>query len=193
MKLKTSPILAVERGKHVENSNDIELLGTEELCEYDDSFKYAILNKDLNNKSNCFCKVFGLDCKFYYMITMGDRYEVGIGYLEKQKKKFFLKRSLPLFYTDTGTDILPSYNLCKTFYTGSSDYLIVSSYTPRTYIELLQDSNCLITSIAPFVPSSLHIDKNSVVARLDDNIVSLSLEDLFNTDIFKNAVKDITQ
>lgn len=190
MKLKTSPIPAVEQGKPVSNSTDIELLGTEVLCDCtDESLKLAIKNKALNNKTNCFCKVFGFNCKFYYSITLNERYEVGIGYLEKQGKKLFLKRSLPLFYTDNGIDVIPSYNLPRTYY----DNVIISSYTPRTYIELLQDANCLITSIDPFVPSSLHVDKNSVVARLDDHIVSLTLEDLFNTDEFKRAVKDITQ
>ena len=190
MKLKTSPILAVERGKPVNDSSDIQLLGTEALCDCsDESLKIAVQNKSLVNKSNCFCKVFGFDCKFYYNITAGERYEVGIGYIEKKGKTLFLKRSLPLFYTDNGTDVIPSYNLPRIYY----DDVIISSYTPRTYIELLQDANCLITSIGPFVPSSLHVDKNSVVARLDDNIVSLSLDDLFNTEEFKRAVRDITK
>jgi hypothetical protein len=194
MKLKTSPTLAVERGKPVENSHDIELLGAEALCGCSDqSLHLAIKSKTLTNKSNCFCKVFGFKSKFYYNISLRERYEVGIGYLEKKNKHLFLKRSLPLFYTDNGTDVIPSYNLPRTFYCSDADYLVISSYTPRTYIELLPDANSLITSIDAFVPSSLHVDKNSVVARLDDHIVSLSLEDLFNTEQFKEAVKNITE
>lgn len=194
MKLKTSAVPAVERGRPVKNSHDIELLGTEALCDCSDqSLQLAITSKTFTNKSNCFCKVFGFESKFYYSISLRERYEVGIGYLEKNKKQLFLKRSLPLFYTDNGTDVIPSYNLPRTFYCSDSDYLVVSSYTPRTYIELLPDANSLITSIDPFIPSSLHIDKNCVVARLDDRIVSLSLEDLFNTEQFKKAVHEITE
>lgn len=193
MKIKTSNVVAVERGRPVSDNSDIELIGSESLHGCDDSLTLAVQNKLITNKSHCFCKVFGFDCKFYYSISISERYEVGIGYLEKNKKKIFLKRPLPLFYSDNGVDVIPSYNVPRIYASSESEYIIVSSYTPRTYLELLPDPNSIIVSIDSFVPSSLHVDKNSVVARLGGNITSLSLTDLFKTEEFKEAVKDITQ
>lgn len=184
MKLKTTKETAFEQGIILENK-DIELVGCNKLCECDKVIGDFVKYNSICSKKNSFLNVFGLNSKFYYLVEhyRGDTvksYEVGIGYLEKQGKKTLLKRFRPLYFSLDGSAPAPCVGPPTYFYVNQGEFLVVSNYTPRTYIELLPDPNCIISSVGPYVPQTVYVDENSVVGRFDENVQSIPISLLLN-------------
>jgi len=184
MKLKTTSKIAIERGIQTSNT-DIELIGCESLCECDKTLHDFVKHNNICSKGNSFLKLFGTNSKFYYRVEVQNcgvlvSYEIGIGYVEKVDGKVLLKRFCPIYYS---VDNLPPV-LCNEkpfiFKLEKHDVLIVSNYTPTTYLELLPDPNCIISSIESFCPTTVYVNKNSVVGRLNSNVESISIPSLLN-------------
>jgi hypothetical protein len=195
MRLKTSQTIALEKGKPVQRSTDIELLGTESLAELDE-FKLAISSKQINSSEHSFLSVFGNNTKFFYSVevkseTVGFA-ERGLGYIEQHENKFFLKRSRPFYFIESG-NIFPSQK-CRPIPCSEDIFVLVSSYTPTTYVELLTDANSIITSQLPHLPTTVVVDNNSLLGRKNDNIESIPISEIFDREeVADIALKSITQ
>lgn len=198
MKLRTSKTQAIEKAKGVPFSPDIELLGTESLLELPE-FKISVGNGDISSQKNSFLSVYGTDCKFFYSVEVKSDsigfIERGLGYVEQNEGKFFLKRNRPFYYIENG-NALP---LTKPRPIAADDNLVViaASYAPTTYMELLTDANALITSTSPHLPTSVVVDNNSLLGRLDGDIESLKISDIVNegriSELALNAIKQHTK
>lgn len=193
MRLKTSQTIALERGRPDYTSNDIELLGTEALLCVDE-FKHL----NVSSKDNSFLSVFGLDVKFFYSLELKSNeafVERGLGYVEQHDGKFFLKRSRPFYIIDNGVTL--SAKRLRPIVCSDEECLLVSSYTPTTFIETLTDSNSIITSISPHIPTSVVVGKNSVLGRREENVESIPLTDLLDegqvSQFALNAIKQYTK
>jgi hypothetical protein len=191
MKLKVTNQIAIEKGIQLDN-NDIKLVGCECFCHCDKAKVISGFIEENNccNKKNSFKKVFGFNTKFYYKIEKVDAahvvsYEVGIGYLEKNDKDVILKRHQPLFFSsDKGMAPCASFSGCLKFHCECDHtFLIVSNYFPDNYLQILADPHCVIASIDKHFPSPVHIEKNSVIGRLGDNIQSIDIPSLLNQTI----------
>ena len=185
MKLKIPTKIAIEKGLELENS-DIKLLGCDCLCESDKNLSDFIKQNSCCNKNNSFKKVFGFDSKFYYRIEKRDhsnitKYEVGLGYLEKDGKNTILKRIQPLYFVENGKTPVPSFAGCENFKCECDhNFLVVSNHFPENYLQVLPDAHCIISSIDKHLPSPVYVDKYSVIGRLDGNIVSMPISSLLN-------------
>lgn len=185
MKLKISNRIAIEKGLELENS-DIKLLGCDCLCEHDKQLSDFIKYNSCCSKQNSFKKIFGFDTKFYYKIEKHEhsnvvKYEVGIGYIEKDGKDTILKRIQPLYFSENGQAPCPSFAGCSQFKCECDhQVLVISNYFPDNYLQVLPDAHCIIASIDKHLPSPVYVDKQSVIGRLDGDIQSLPLSTLLN-------------
>ena len=146
MKLKTTRIQALEKGLPT-NTSDIELLGTEALI-VDKDYAQLIEQKEISSSTNSFISLFGINTKFFYSITLVCEdhgfTERGLGYVFENEGKFFLKRFRPFYMIDNGVPIplfKPRPVVCS-----YNDYVMVSSYVPTTFVEVLTEANSVITS-----------------------------------------------
>ena len=195
MHLKTSPQYAIEGAQQLQGSYDLELNGCECVARVDVSYKVSVENGTICSSKNSFLSVYGLDCKFFYLaqqLKSGTvfKYEVGLGYLEKVDDKIILKRGQPLYFSENENIATPSNNVPRPFYCHHDEYVIVTTYVPRTYLELLTDDNCIITSLAPHVPSLTYVKENSIVGRFGPTIESIPVEQLYQQPAFINSVVD---
>jgi len=185
MKLKITNQIAIEKGLELENS-DIKLLGCDCLCEHDKNLSDFIEQNSCCNKKNTFKRVFGFDSKFYYKIEKHEhsnivKYEVGLGYIEKDGRNTILKRIQPLYFSERGGSPCPSFAGCTSFNCECDhNFLVVSNHFPENYLQVLPDAHCVISSIDKHLPSPVYVDKYSVIGRLDGNIVSIPISTLLN-------------
>jgi hypothetical protein len=184
MKLKTSQTNVIECGKHVENSSNICLIGTELACSY-----FPELQRQKNgpcSTNNSFSSVFGFNCKFYYKL---EKYcsgklidiEIGIGYLIQENDLVLLKRDRPLLYKHEDGSICSITNPVYSFVCfKDTEYLILQSYHPNSLPELLVDPHSLIVSTTDNPVNIVNVDENALIGRLDGNVTSLSISDICN-------------
>jgi hypothetical protein len=198
MKLKTTPIQILERGLPTENSCDIFLSGTEQVCEYFPELRYQ--KNGPRSANNSFLVAFGLDHRFYYSLEKYNNrklidLEIGIGHLFQEAPDIILlKRSQPLLYKHGDEQIGPIARPVHAFMCHDpDDYLVVKSYHAQSLPELLVDPHSLIVSIPDDPLNILNVDENSVIGRLDGNITSLSILDLCTkaTNLFTEYTKQI--
>lgn len=195
MKLKTSKFYAIEGAIQLEGSSDLNLLGSEYVNRIDKDYDYAVKNGTISSEKNSFFSVYGLDCKFFYLAQQFKynkvfKYEVGIGYLEQHDGKFVLKRSQPLYFSENDGVPNPVTGAPRPFLCQHDEYVAVTTYIPRSYLELLTDDNCIITSVAPHVPSITYISPNSLVGRFSDNIESVPVSKIKDIPIFNQSIID---
>ena len=185
MKLKTSPIQILERGIPTENSYDIFLSGTEQVCDYFPELRYQ---KDSPCSSkNSFLVAFGLDSKFYYRLEKYNKrqlvdLEIGIGHLVQEAPDLILlKRYQPLLYKHGSEPIGPVIRPVDVFrYRDPDDYIIAQSYHAQSLPELLVDPHSIVASCPDNPLNIVNIDENSLVGRLDGNVTSISISDICN-------------
>lgn len=183
MKLKITNQIAIEKGVELDNT-DIKLLGCECLCECDKNLSDFIKQNSCCSKKNSFKKIFGFDTKFYYKIEKHEhsnvvKYEVGIGYIEKDGKDTILKRIQPLYFSENGQSPCPSFAGCSQFKCDCEhQVVVVSNYFPDNYLQVLPDAHCIIASIDKHLPSPVYVEKNSVIGRLDGDIQSIPLNQI---------------
>ena len=195
MKLKTSQTYAVEGASQLEQSTDLKLLGSEYISRVDRNHNIAVQNGQISSIKNSFFSVYGLDSKFFYHAQQYRsssilRYEVGLGYLENHDGTFILKRSQPLFFSEYNQEISQVPGNPRPLYCGPDEYLVVTTYLPRTYLEILTDSNCLISSIAPHTPALTYVGENSLVGRFGDFIESYPIDQLLSIPLVSQTVVD---
>ncbi|MFM9151749.1 MAG: hypothetical protein ACKOPU_05715 [Candidatus Planktophila sp.] len=185
MKLKTTPIQILERGLPIQDSCDICLSGTEQVCEYFPELRYQ--KEGPCSAKNSFMSAFGLDHKFYYRLEKYNNrvlidLEIGIGHLYQESPSvILLKRLQPLLYKHGSDPIGPTFRPVNAFMChDKDDYLVVQSYHAQSLPELLIDSNSLVVSSEDNPLNILNIEENSVVGRLDGQATSISIYDLLS-------------
>lgn len=188
MILKTTQEAVIELGTPSSNGK-VLLQGNENLNDVLSGVHVTNTNID-----NTFLKVFGTDCFFLYSASIFcdsetcDRQEVGVAHLELDEDNIYLYRDSP-FYTTHGEQTSPSFNKCMSLdCDGPNERLILTAHYPRAIQELLISDNCLITSNGPHSPAAVVLQKNSILGRLDEDIQSISLEDIPQSPIFKHAI-----
>lgn len=178
MILKTSNKTAIELAKF-NNCCDLELLGTTSLAQYNTSLALALKNNELSD-DHTFKNVFGLDVRFFYSIELIEnkqivRYEHGIGSIYEVDNIIYFKREMPILSGSDSSSLEPCLNGGCNLTCNDKQYIVVYSTLPYTYVEALAESNSVLTSSSPFVPTPVQLNENSVLARLDGEILSLSL------------------
>jgi hypothetical protein len=183
MKLKTSATQAIEKASSIEPPFlDLVLLGTEQACEILPHLKHK--KECLQSCKHSFSSVFGTDCKFYYSLVKYKNQdviniEIGIGYLIQEEDRFLLRRVQPIFYKQGNSDFINITYSVDVFRPQSEDeYLVVFSHNPTTLNELLIDPHCVVTSSETSPLNATQINNNSVLGRLDNDIQSISLDQL---------------
>lgn len=189
VKLRTSKIQAIEKAKVLPNLLDLELLGTEALASID-QYKKIIEDKAISSSTHGFISLFGLDTKFFYSISLVCEShgftEFGIGYIEQQDKKFILKRFRPFYMVENGATI--AVRKIRPIICDNESYVLASSYAPTTFVEVLTESNSIITCESPHLPTSVVVDKNSVLGRDDGDLKSIPIESLTNEETARNSI-----
>lgn len=185
MKLKTTNKIVLEQAIQHKN-NKIELVGCSNLCKCDSVIENIVKQNNICNSKNTFVKVFGLDTKFYYKISHRKNFEycsceIGLGHLEKIKDKIYLKRISTILAIE-GNETRNTYGSAHTFscLCEKDGMLLISNYNPTDFLQLLPDKNCIISSINEFVATPIYVEENSIVGRLEDNVASIPITNLFN-------------
>ena len=198
MQLKTTRIQAIEKATTVNNSTDLELLGTEALI-VDKTYAKLIEQKEISSSQNSFLSLFGLDTKFFYSVTLVcESYgftEYGLGYIYERDSKFFLNRFSPFYMIENG--VFAHLKNPRPIVCSHDDHIIASSYIPSTFIEMLTEPNSVITSEMDHLPTSISVNKNSVLGRYEDNLQSIPLNALIDnvavSEVALSAIKEHTK
>lgn len=180
MKLKNTNRLAIELATCLKY-NKLSLHGNSTL----DGIIEGV-HVGATNIENTFLYIYDVDTQFFYSASVlcKDRCkftEVGIGHIELDGANPILHRD-KFLYHQRGEDTNLATKFDKLECTHLDESVIVTSYSPKTMHELLYTDNCLITSMEPHTPSVTHIDKNSLLLRLDGDLESVSID---------NAVKEL--
>jgi hypothetical protein len=190
MKLRTSKTQALEKAKVLSNLLDLELLGTEALATINNQYKRLLEEKEISSSQNSFISIFGLNTKFFYSVTLVCEShgftEFGIAYIEQQEEKFILKRFRPFYMIENGATIVVK--KIRPIICDRESYVLASSYAPTTFVEVLTESNSIITCESPHLPTSVVVDKNSVLGRHDGNLESIPIESLVDEETARNSI-----
>lgn len=181
MKLKTIASQAVERGKPY--GTDIKLLGTEAIRNINSDINTLLDNGSLSS-NNEFSVLYGFDCTFLYRIeiTRGSAvvyHEHGMGHLEKVDDDIILRRTRPFYQLEQNRPI----PIARTQPIGANetDYIIISSYVPNSYIEMLSNPHSVLASREENIPAPVFMDRHSFLGRFDDNIEAIPLSFIIDT------------
>lgn len=167
-----------QAGKTIPESLDIELCSCDSLkgCGIDHLEQVA----SQNNKT--ICDIFKNKQFFYSVSKYKDKrvvsFEVGVGKIVSKNKKTILKRAQAFYCSRDGETIYHDNSILMDFTCFDDEFLTVSQYIPRSYLELLYEPNALIASKDSFSPMSVNIEKDSVVGRLNDSIISIPISSL---------------
>lgn len=189
MKLKNTNKLAIELASNI-SGNRLELHGNSDITGILEGVHVTNTNIE-----NTFLYIYGVDTQFFYSASIFCRdkcnfSEIGIGHIELDGAKPILYRDKYLYHQKDGDVSLTSYFSsldCK----HEDEKIIITSYSPRTIHEILYSDNCIIASTEAHVPSSVHLNKNSFLMRLDNNIESVSFDDLSNINDLSTTVKNL--
>lgn len=193
MNLIISKKIALETALPCSKSQDLKLSGISSLSLINESLSIAISQGSISNE-NTFFQIFGLDSSFFYQaekVSNNNRLvlERGIGHLVSIDNEIYLRRSRPVcYYIDDQTTPISSTRPYDFSIDNNNEYILVSSTIPPSYIELMYEQNAVITSSDSFLPQSVQMDENSVLARLQDKIISLCLKDFGSLNDFQEAV-----
>jgi hypothetical protein len=195
MNLTISKKIAIETALPCPKSKDLKLSGISSLSFINESLSIALSQGSISN-DNTFLNVFGLDNLFFYhaeKVSNNIRLvlERGIGHLISIDNEVYLRRERPVcYYLNDSNEPIASTHAYDLTIDNDNEYIVVSSTLPPSYIELLYEQNAVITSSDSFLPQSVKLDENSVLARLQDKIVSLCLKDFGSLDDFQKAVNE---
>lgn len=190
MNLKVSPKTAVETAIQLPKSTVFKLCGIEQLNKINPDLAAPI------DESHLFKNVFGTDVKLFYVaekVSSENKFiirERGIGYVSSKDGEYYFNRITPISLQFDDGKIEPCTNMCVDMLPAAGETVIISSCYPATYLELLHNDHCLITSCDPFVPASPQISKNSFVGRLQEDIRAISFSDFSDIEELQEALLD---
>lgn len=183
-------LIALEALKNNNSCSDLELDGIEPLKFVSESLKHSLEFGGIT-EANKFASIYGFDNNFFYVIESVDTdtksiiyYERGIAYIYSNDDRTFLKR-IRLFVSGKNSnefsvsqDGVPQPINCSSFKT------LIYSSVPPTYLECLASEHSVLCSSTSSLPNPVTMENNSILARLDQDIQSLS----FDSDHFVNFV-----
>lgn len=188
--LKTTDKLVVECCEITNHGSRLTLKGCE--CAKELRLKHFGVDPDIFS----FSSVFDLDYFFYYELChyKGSSVvirEVGVGELVKDDEFFFIDRKYCMYHQTGETNYTPS----PAFYVDAlkdsqtaDEYLIVSYSQIANAMQLFLNAHSV-----PFTdvtgPSTVTINENSVLGRLDGSVQSINIKDLLKKPIVLNSKK----
>lgn len=189
---------AIEALSNCDQNNDLVFVGTNSLSQVCSLLKSSV-ETGLINSDHSFSKVFGYNTNFYYVIEQVEKdvvvnYERGIGYVYEQNGNNYLKR-LRSFVTGKNS-VEAAVNKTNTpfeFRCYNSCNLVIYSSLPPTYIECLAPEHCVLTSSQSFLPQPVVLNTNSFLARINDNIESVSFDDERLIDKITSLISQFTK
>lgn len=177
--LKTTDKLVVECCEITNHGPRLTLRGCE--CAKELRLKYFGVNPDIFT----FNSVFDLDYFFYYELChyRGSELiirELGVGELAKDDELFYIDRRYCMYNQTSSSEISPS----PAFYVDADkssqtadEYLIVSYSPIANAMQLFLTPNSVpFTDVSG--PSTVTINENSVLGRLNGSIQSINIQDL---------------
>lgn len=178
---------------------DLELIGVLSLKDHSSTLKQAIEAKVLTEDCS-FKNIFGYNTNFYYVIESISNntvtfFERGVGYVYEQDGKTYLKRSFPFVSgknpaeSQPCRDGIPHPFLCC----GNGCNTMVYSSIPQSYLECFVVDHAILTSSEQYIPNPVQLNNDSVLARLDGEIESVSLDDNRLIDKIANLVSKFTK
>ena len=189
----------VELGVANSANYDIKLQGTSALALVNEQTKEAAKKNIIDLTKSHFKENFDSEDGFFYAVSLIDDkyvnqlYEVGIGYLKDDGTT--LHRAKPLYFATEDGQLHSNMNGPTEFFVDHDDcHIVVSNYIPSNLIELLVQPNSVIaTSDTEFVPLMVHMDKQSILGRLDDDIENISIDDISqkSLDLIKSHTKQL--
>ena len=180
---------AVELGQTTEQTDLIELLGSEQLIPLWPQAPHYI-----TSATHSLFAVVGLDYKCYYSILcrcedpQDNEGEQGVGKVIEQSGKFYLQRLVATSYINADGDITPTEgaDLCKF---KRCKFLIVSTTQPAHYIDAFSAPHSVLASIDPFCPTPIEVEPESLLGRKDGLIQSVDMSEL--KEMITNSVMEI--
>ena len=188
MKIKTSKTPALELVIN-EDGTKYRLAGTKALAERNSELARSI-ECGLTNKCHSFIRMFGEDSFFYVLELISNnvviQHERGVGKVEKIDDKYYLERTIPICYGPNSSHVSICQNGPSSFMPQPHEYIMGYSTFPHSHQEALILPNSVLTSHESCCAHMVSLQENSFLARIKDDIVSLSA----NSDEFVNYIKD---
>ena len=169
---------ALELGQPTENTNLIELLGSEQLIP-----TWPQAPRYITSATHSPFSVVGLDYKCYYQIMskcedpQDNEGEQGVGRVVERSGKFYLERLISTSYINSDGEITATQGaeLCKF---RRPKFLVVSTTTPFHYIDAFSSPHSILASIEPFCPTPIEVEPESLLGRKDGLIQSVDMSEL---------------
>lgn len=181
------------------NSNDLLLCGIDDIQHANIEFSEAVYYKRITDDNKVANSIgLGPDNKFFYrLVCYKDNaivgHETGIGYAYELDGKQYFKRETPLIHGKNEKHLQVVNNNSLRFYFPLDSTSILSSDIPPNLSLLFHTKNCVLISKDAFVPRSLEILDNCVLASIDGNLTNLSFDSQTFSDIVSEALKKHTK
>tara|TARA_B100001778_G_C18556983_1_gene615851 strand:+ start:402 stop:1175 length:774 start_codon:yes stop_codon:yes gene_type:complete len=186
--IKISKNRILELGKANNKNYNIELCGTAALASVNKDLQAAVNEGFVDLEKSCFKDNYVDEQLFYCIdrISNADSSsvlcEIGIGTVIDKGQT--LKRINPMFYVED-EETVPSNNKFREFFSDTPNtHILVTTYTPTHFGQFFVQKNTMFaTSTEPYIPLMVSVDDNSLIGRFDDDIQSISFNDLHNDTI----------
>jgi hypothetical protein len=197
--MMSKPTQVFETVRNADGIDDLVLCGIENLenacIEYSSSVYYKNITED-----NSIANVVGLgeNNRFFYVLESYEnnvivKYEHGLGYAYQEGNNKYFKRSVQI-YSGTSKD---NRGLChvqtSSFFCDPNRVTVLRSTLPEQYFLCFIEDNSVLISAAPFLPTSLHLDNNSLLGRLDGDLVSIPIDSAEFVEKISNAFSQYTK
>ena len=178
--LKTTQAQVLESCLIDTDTGDLILEGYEKANEQ--FLRYNSQNLKLD-ENNTFHSYFSDDpCCFYYQLLHIDGSktlfsEVGVGELVKKEDRWVIERKYCLYNQTSQEDITPSPAFYKGVINGEYEYYNVTHYPISNALQLFLNENSVPYS-GTNGPTSLVLEKDTVLGRRDKDIEAINIKDL---------------
>ena len=180
------------------NLQEMCLMGTEPLCEYNEFVKQAIANNDIDCDC-CFDNIFGDEDGFLYVLEKYRKispqeeelvlYERGVGSIKVVDDQKILHRDISICWGNSANDKFNPNGRFISFTCEEQEYVIATSVYPLSYAEALLAPYTVVTSqCEPFLPEPVQIQENSLLGRKDGCIDSIDMEEFATFEGLPNAI-----
>lgn len=184
MNLKILNKTIIELASGNQSNYNLTLLGTEAIADYAKDVEYAISTNQIVPSESTFKKNYTEEDKFFYLaqridINKGPELtEVGVGQLISGGKE--IRRIRPIYYFRNSDKPSPSLNGPLEFFEDRDDkYVIVKNYLPTNIAEMfIQTNSVIVSGNEEYVPKAIEVKKNSILGRKDEEIESITIEEI---------------
>jgi len=138
-------------------------------------------------ENSTFLEAFGLDSMFYYNLSSNysnntiHEAEIGLAHLEVEDDIVYIVRDRPLFFRNMSgevTDLIRPCIFTNTTVQNQSLQFLACAHVPSSVGELLAKDNCVIVSHEDFLPAAVQIEDNSILARVNGKLQSITFKEL---------------